>query len=99
MSTAPVIRAPRCAGAGADGRYSRWVSTPYEWTPHGLPCYRVGQAPPFLQTDGQLRALELRAGGGPCAYVDSQHGPAALYLITDAVLAAPSSWPPSRPES
>lgn len=74
------------------------MSTPYTWTPHGLPCYHVGQAPPFLWTENQLRAMQLRSGGGPCAYVDSQYGPAALYLITDAVLLDPRSWPPARPD-
>lgn len=74
------------------------MQTPYEWTPLGLPCYRVGEAPPYLVTQSQLRGLGLVAGDGPCAYVDSQHGPAALYLITAAVLANPGSWPPVRPE-
>lgn len=85
---------------GADERGTvRLESAVYQWTPSGLPCYRVGQAPPFLWTESQLRAIELRAGGGPCAFVDSQYGPAALYLITDAALADPDSWPPARPES
>lgn len=38
---------------------------------------------------GKNRLVQLRAGGGPCTYVDSQHGPAAVYLITDTVLADP----------
>lgn len=65
-----------------------------------MPCFGVSQAPPFLWTESQLRAVQLRPGEGPCAaFVDSQHGPAALYLITDAVLTDPASWPPARPES
>lgn len=84
---------------GTGERYGHRVHTPYEWTPLGLPCYRVGDAPRFLVTQSQLEGFGLRAGDGPCAYVDSQHGPAALYLITDAVLANPNGWPPARPES
>ncbi|MGX7829632.1 hypothetical protein ACTG9Q_31540 [Actinokineospora sp. 24-640] len=39
------------------------------------------------------------SGGNPCAYVDSQYGLAALYLVTDAVLVDPRSWPPTRTTS
>jgi hypothetical protein len=80
-------------------RYGCQVSAPYTWTPNGVPCFRVGQAPPFLWTESQLRAVDLRPGAGPCAaFVESQYGPAALYLITDAILADPGRWPPARPE-
>lgn len=74
-------------------------ATPYEWTPHGLPCYRSQAAPAFLCTETQLRGLGLAPGGAPCAYVDSQYGPAALYLVTEAQLAQPEKWPPSHPEA
>ncbi|TCO58334.1 hypothetical protein [Actinocrispum wychmicini] len=75
------------------------MSVPYDWTPHGLPCYHANQAPGFLRTQSQLEEMGLRPTGGACAYVDSQYGPAALYLITDSTLANPRSWPPTRPSA
>lgn len=71
--------------------------TPYEWTPTGLPCFRSQQAPPFLKTRDQLAELGLVPGGPHCALVDSSYDPARLYLITEATLAEPESWPPRRP--
>lgn len=73
------------------------MGAPYEWSATGLPCYRSGQAPPFLCTLGQLADLGLRSTGGQAAFVDSQHGDVALYMITETELASPNAWPPAKP--
>ncbi len=75
------------------------TAAPYKWTQHGLPCYRSQAAPPFLCTESQLRGLGLVPGTSPCAYVDSQYEPAALYLITEAELSQHHQWPPRRPDA
>ncbi len=70
------------------------MMTPYEWSATGLPCYRAGQAPPFLRTASQLEELGLRPIGRQAAVVDSQHGDAALYLLTETELLNRIVWPP-----
>ncbi|WP_329052980.1 hypothetical protein OG738_09700 [Amycolatopsis sp. NBC_01488] len=74
------------------------MGTPYDWSTIGLPCYRVGQAPPFLRTIAQLTELGLRPTGNRAAFVDSQHGDAALYLITETKLLNPDAWPLVKPD-
>jgi hypothetical protein len=70
---------------------------PPGWSEHGLPCLSSGTAPPFLWPEKQLREHGLIPGGGRGALVESQYGPAALYLITDTALADPRAWPSVRP--
>lgn len=72
------------------------TANPYEWTPTGLPRYRSGRAPAFLQTEAQLAGMGLEPGGDVRAYVDSQYEPVRLYLITEARLSDPAVWPPQR---
>lgn len=69
---------------------------PYDWTPSGQPCYRLRQAPRFLATRSDLADLGLVATSSPAAYVDSQYGLAALYVLPDTELADPGAWPPRR---
>jgi hypothetical protein len=54
-------------------------------THQNLPLYPPGAAPRYMFTERQLREqFDLRPGG-PCrAVVESQYGPAALYLITQS---------------
>jgi len=73
------------------------MGQPSGWSEHGLPCYSSGTAPSFLWTENQLRDHGLAPTGGCCALVESQYGPAALYLITETALAVPRAWPPVRP--
>jgi hypothetical protein len=71
---------------------------PIGWSPAGAPCYASGFAPAFLFTEKQLREHGLRPPAGAAdAFVQSQHGPAALYLITACVLEDAGAWPPPRP--
>ncbi|WP_143132619.1 hypothetical protein [Amycolatopsis rubida] len=68
------------------------------WSPTGAPCYASGAAPAFLWTEKPLREQGLRpAAGAADAFVQSQHGLAALYLIAACVLDNPAAWPPPRP--
>ncbi len=68
------------------------------WAPNGAPCFASGTAPSFLWMEKQLREHGLRPATGVAdAFVQSQHGPAALYLITTCVLENPDAWPPLRP--
>ncbi|MEV0074336.1 MULTISPECIES: hypothetical protein [unclassified Amycolatopsis] len=74
------------------------MAQPSAWSQSGRPCYRTGSAPSFLWTEKQLRDHGLRpATGAADAFVESQHGPAALYLITACELDDPHAWPPIRP--
>ena len=73
------------------------MGQPSGWSEQGLPCYSSGTAPSFLWTENQLREQGLVPAGGCCALVESQYGPAALYLITESALADPRAWPPVQP--
>ncbi|MEU3767904.1 hypothetical protein AB0E55_22870 [Amycolatopsis keratiniphila] len=73
------------------------MPTPYGWSETGLPCYRPGAAPPFLRTTNQLADMGLRSTGRTAAFVDSQYGPAALFLLTETDLLPGTLWPPATP--
>ncbi len=69
------------------------MPTPGQPTHRDLPLYSSGHAPPFLFTNTQLENIELRPGAPVRAYVESNHGPAALYLVTEARLIDPERFP------
>lgn len=46
----------------------------------------------------QLADMGLRSTGQIVALVDSQYGPAALFLLTETGLLPGCSWPPVNPE-
>ncbi|WP_161780834.1 hypothetical protein [Amycolatopsis orientalis] len=46
----------------------------------------------------QLADMGLRSTGQIVAFVDSQYGPAALFLLTETDLLPGCSWPPVNPE-
>ncbi|MFI6031636.1 hypothetical protein [Amycolatopsis magusensis] len=74
------------------------MGQPMGWSPNGKPCYASGAAPAFLWTEKQLHEHGLRPATGEAdAFVQSQHGPAGLYLITACVLEDTPAWPPPRP--
>ncbi|WP_410646508.1 hypothetical protein [Amycolatopsis sp. cmx-4-54] len=51
-----------------------------------------------MWTEKQLRDHGLRPSAGVAdAFVWSQYGPAALYLITTCELDGTEAWPPPRP--
>ncbi|UMO99960.1 hypothetical protein [Amycolatopsis sp. EV170708-02-1] len=70
------------------------MPTPYRRSETGLPCYRPGAAPPFLRTTNQLEDMGLCSTGRTAAFVDSQYGPAALFLLTETDLLPGTTWPP-----
>ena len=86
------VQAPSCVGTRV--YHPNMHHQPYDWTPSGLPCYRSGEAPRFLVMRSDLTARGLIPRSAPVAQVDSQHGPAALYLITDSTFSEPDAWPP-----